>query len=225
VGRAGAPPQPAGALGRHRRALEQRLAEQLGVGRLRTRHPLASLDRRRRGVGRDVEEHRGDVDAADAVHERVVGLRDDREAPAVEPLDEVELPQRLGPVQREGEQAPGEVAQLLIGAGRGQGAVAQVVAGVEVRIVDPHRAPLAERHVGQLLAVARHEVHARLDRLDQLAVGGRLAFEDEDARHVHVRAAALEVQEAGVEGGQSVAIGHRSILTCRRNVDNLPQAV
>jgi hypothetical protein len=40
-----------------------------------------------------------------------------------------------------------------------------------------------------------------------------------------MRAAALEVQEAGVEGGQAVAIGHRSILTRRRGVDNLVQAV
>jgi hypothetical protein len=42
---------------------------------------------------------------------------------------------------------------------------------------------------------------------------------------VHVRAAALEVQEAGVEGGQTVAIGHRSILTRRRRAHNLAQAV
>ena len=33
---------------------------------------------------------------------------------------------------------------------------------------------------------------------------------------MHVRAAALEVQEAGVEGGEAVAVGHRSILTRRR---------
>jgi hypothetical protein len=37
---------------------------------------------------------------------------------AVEALDEVELPQRLGPVQRQREQPPREVAQLLVGAGR-----------------------------------------------------------------------------------------------------------
>jgi hypothetical protein len=103
--------------------------------------------------------------------------------------------------------------------------VAHVVAGVEVGIVDPHGTPLAERHVGELLAIARHEVHARLDRLDQLVVGGRLALEDENAGHVHVRPAALEVQEAGVEGGQAVAVGHRPILTRRRRAHNLAQTV
>ena len=118
-----------------------------------------------------------------------------------------------------------KVAQLLVGPGRGQCAVAHVVAGVEVRVVDPNGAPLAVRHVGELLAIARHEVHARLDRVDQLVVGGRLAFEDENAGHVHVRTAALEVKEAGVEGGQSVAVGHRSILTCRRRAHNLQQTV
>ncbi len=221
--RAGERAQPAGALGRHRRALDQRLGQQLGGGRLRARYPLAALRRRWRWVGREVEEHRRDVDAAHAVHQRMVGLRDDREAVAFEPLDQVELPQRLGPVQWEGEQAPREVAQLLVGAGGGQRAVAHVVAGVEVRIVDPHRAPLAPRHVGQLLAVARNEVHTRLDRLDQLVVGGRRPFEDEHAGHVHVRAAALEVQEAGVQSGQAVEIGHGSILTCRRRAHNLAQ--
>ena len=65
----------------------------------------------------------------------------------------------------------------------------------------------------------------RLDRLDQLVVGGRVAFEDQNAGHVHVGAAALEVQEPGVEGGQAVAMGHRPILTCRRRAHNLPQTV
>jgi hypothetical protein len=40
-----------------------------------------------------------------------------------------------------------------------------------------------------------------------------------------VRAFALEVQETGVEGGQAVAIGHLSILTCRGSAHNLAQIV
>jgi hypothetical protein len=42
------------------------------------------------GVG--VEDHRADVDRRDPVHQRVVGLRDRGEAPAVEVLDQVDLP-------------------------------------------------------------------------------------------------------------------------------------
>jgi hypothetical protein len=41
---------------------------------------------------------------------------------------------------------------------------------------------------------------------------------------VHVRTAALEVQEAGVQGGQAIAI-HRSILTRRRSLHNVEQTV
>ena len=47
--------------------------------RRRPRHPVAvRLDRLRHGL--DVEEHRGDVDARDSVDERVMRLRDQREA-------------------------------------------------------------------------------------------------------------------------------------------------
>jgi hypothetical protein len=42
---------------------------------------------------------------------------------------------------------------------------------------------------------------------------------------MHVCAASLEVQEAGVEGGQAVAIGHRPILTRRRALHNVEQNV
>ena len=114
---------------------------------------------------------------------------------------------------------------MLVGARLGQRAVAHVVAHVEVRIVHPHRAPLAVGHVRELLAIARHEMHARLDGLDELVVGGRLSLEDQDARDVHVGAAALEVQEAGIEGGEAVAIGHVPILTRRRPLYNVAQSV
>jgi hypothetical protein len=40
-----------------------------------------------------------------------------------------------------------------------------------------------------------------------------------------VRAAALEVQEPGVEGRQAIAIGHRPILTRRRRLHNVEQLV
>ena len=120
---------------------------------------------------------------------------------------------------------PGEARSCSSPPGVGQRGVAHVVARVEVRVVDPHRAPLAERHVRELLAVARHEMQARLDRVDELLVAGRLSLEDQHRRHVHVRAAALEVQEAGIEGGQAVAIGHVPILTRRRPLHNVAQIV
>ena len=93
----------------------------------------------------EVEEDGGDVDAGDAVDERVVALADDREAVAVEPLDQPQLPERLGAVELLGEDPRREVAQLLLGARRRQRGVAHVVVEVEEGVVDPDRPALARR--------------------------------------------------------------------------------
>ena len=85
-----------------------------------------------RGLGLDVEQDRRDVDARDAVDQAVVRLGDHREAPALDLVDEPDLPQRLRAVEALGEHAPGHVAQLLEARGRRQRGVADVVAGVEV---------------------------------------------------------------------------------------------
>ena len=58
--------------------------------------------------------------------------------------------------------------------GDGQGGLADVVIEVQVRVVDQDRPALAERHVAQLLAEARHEVQARGDVVAEFLVrGGR----------------------------------------------------
>jgi hypothetical protein len=80
-----------------------------------------------------------------------------------------------------------------------------VVAQVQVRVVDPARAPLAERDEGEPLAVAGHERQAPLEHLEQLVVGGRRALEQHHAGHVHVRRRVLEVEEGRVEAGQTIA--------------------
>jgi RNA polymerase sigma-70 factor, ECF subfamily len=78
-----------------------------------------------------------------------------------------------------------------------------------VRVVDPDRAALAQRHRRQALAVAGNQVQARLDAGRKVVVLGRFALEHQHARDVHVGAAAvLEVQERGVEGGQAWRRGH-----------------
>jgi hypothetical protein len=81
----------------------------------------------------------------------------------------------------------------LLEAGRlRQRGVAHVVAGVEVRVVDPHRPRLGERRERELLAVARHEVHARVELLDELDVAGRRALEQQARADVHVCAGVLQ---------------------------------
>jgi hypothetical protein len=101
--------------------------------------------------------------------------------------------------------------------------VAHVVAQVEVRVVDPHGPALLERHEGQALAVAGDEVQARGEGVEDLLVGRRLALEDHDGGDVHVRAARFEMQEGGVESGQSLGLGHVSILTFNKMCCNLAQ--
>ena len=118
-------------------------ATQLGGARLGVRLPGAARVSDRRRVGREVEQHRREVDARDAVDQRVVGLGDQREAVVLEALDQPHLPQRLGAVELLGEDARGQVLQLLLAARRGQRGVAHVVLEVEARVVDPHGRPLS----------------------------------------------------------------------------------
>ena len=91
-------------------------------------------------------------------------------------VDEPDLPQRLLAVELLGEHAPRERAAAGPRRGRGQRRVADVVAGVEVRVVDPHRPRGAERREREPLAVARHEVQAALDPRDERVVVRRRAL-------------------------------------------------
>ena len=144
----------------------------------------------------------------------MVALADDREAVALEALDQPQLPERLRAVELLGEDPRGEVAQLLLGAGRGQGGLADVVVEVQVGVVDPDRAPLAERDEAKLLAEPRDEVEARLDVVAELVVGRRRAVEDDRRGDVHVGTAALHVEECGVEAGEAIR-AHGLIFACR----------
>src|SRR5215210_5316734 len=106
-----------------------------------------------------------------------MGLRDEREAITLEPLDEPDLPQRLLLVERLGEHSPGKRAQRSLVARLGQPGVADVVAEVEVRVVDPARQADTERRRNHALAVARHEGEALPYALDELVVLGWFARE------------------------------------------------
>ncbi len=148
-----------------------------------------------------------------------MGLRDQREAPAGHGLHQPYLPQRLGAIEPLREKAPGEPLQRdLIGRLR-QGGVADVVVGVEVGVIGPHRPPLAVGDVGQTLAVARDEVQAVVDVVDEFPQRWSLAFEDHHRRDMHVRRrVVLEVQERRVQGGQPVGIGHAHRLSLLRRL-------
>ena len=89
------------------------------------------------GVGRERAEDQ--AHPADAVDQRVVDLHVDREAVALEPLDQVNLPE--GPVQVElvAVQAGDEDAELALSARVRQGRVADVVVEVDVALLAHER--------------------------------------------------------------------------------------
>ena len=142
-----------------------------------------------------------------------MGLRQQREPFLGQALDEPDLPQRPGAVERLREDPPGQPLELVLATGAGQRGVADVEVDVEVRIIHPHRAALVERDEGQALAVARHQVQPGHDLRDELVVGGGFAVEHHAAGHMHVRGVTLQVQKRAVEPCQAVWIGHAVILT------------
>ena len=190
------------------------LRHQLRLGRLGLCMPrLLGLHRLRHGT--EVEKHRGEVHAGDAVHHRVVRLRDQREAVVVQALHEPHLPEGLRAVEPLGEDAAGEEPQLVHGARCRERGVAHVVLDVEPRVVDPHRPAHLEPREGQLLPVARHEVQPRLHVSGQIVVGGRRALEQQDGAHVHVGSAPLLRQKRGIDRAQAVHVpsGHSRSLS------------
>ena len=209
----------AGRLERQRGDAADAARRELEPARRRVRGPD-----RRRMVGphrhrAEVEQDGREVDAGDAVDERVVGLGDQREPAALEPLDEPHLPQRLGAVERLRVDPRRERAQLRLGPRHRQRGVADVVLEVEARIVDPQRPAGLDGREGELLAEARDEVEPRADVVREVVVGGRGAVEDHHRADVHVRHRAFLGDERRVDGGQAISVLLRHVRqpTARRS--------
>ena len=133
----------------------QGAGQQPGVGRVPVGVPLVAAEDLHLGVL--VEQHLAEVDGLDAVDERLVGLVEQRDPAVGQPLDEVDLPQRPGPVERPRDDPRDQLAQLLGVARAGQRGAAYVVADVEVLVVDPDRVGQVPGDRLHPLAVARHE--------------------------------------------------------------------
>ena len=211
-------------IGRARRQLHPRAQrplrtrrQQLQGARLAVGLPRFAGVAHRRRLGREVEQHGRQVDPGDPVDQRVVGLGDQRATIVLQALDQPHLPQRLGAVELLGEDARGEVAQLLPIPRRRQRRVAHVVLEVEARIIHPHGAPAVERRVrvSQLVAVARHQVQALADLFEELLQRRRRALQQREPAHVHVRARPLLVQEGGVHRREPVEMTLRHGETLR----------
>ena len=131
---------------------------------------------------------------------------DDTHVPALEALDDPQLPERTAAVER----APGdlgrELGKLVEAARRGQRCTADVVIEVEVGILDPHRVMHAERDLDHAPAErleARQALGDELPhRLDVEAAGNVGGVEDHRRHDVHVRRRGLEREKGGVDTGQ-----------------------
>ena len=136
---------------RARRERAERIDDEPRVGRLALGVPLVGPGRRRFGLG--VEHDREEIGPRHAVDHAVVHFRHERPVAAVETVDHPHLPQRLVPVELLRHHSADEIAELTIAPGRRERAVPEVVAEVEVRIVDPQRPAELQRHEPHLLAV------------------------------------------------------------------------
>ena len=152
-------------LARHGRALEQRVRQQLRRRGHRARQPSPRRRCDRLRVGARIENDACDVDAGDAVDQRVMGLRDQREAPVTQPLYQPQLPEWAPAVERLREDAAGKPAQLRVATGLRQGRVTDMEGETELRVVHPYRASLLQRHECEPLAVPRDEVQPLADGL------------------------------------------------------------
>src|SRR5262249_45396468 len=99
------------------------------------------------------------------VDQRVMRLLDDRDVAALEPLDEPQLPQRAGAVERLGLHAFEQREQLRARSRPWKRGEADVVRDVEAVVVDPDRTAEVEWHPHRLLPEARDEVKARRDQV------------------------------------------------------------
>lgn len=79
----------------------------------------------------------------------MVRLPDQGDPVAFEPLHQPELPQRPGARQRTGEELPGQVGELTLGAGVWYGGRVDVPVEVEATGVHPHRPAQVEQGRGE----------------------------------------------------------------------------
>ena len=116
-------------------------------------------------------------------------------APAVEALDQVELPERPGEIEGRRHDLADQLAQLLDSAGSGQPRPPNVPAQIEALIVGPTRVgQLHHRRLPHPPPVSGYQVKARFNVVEQLGEGRRLALHDHRAPDVDVDRAALGEQ-------------------------------
>ena len=158
-------------------------------------------------IGIEVEDRRQHQGTRRAVDRGVVHLGElSDQAALVDALDHVQLPQRPGPVERAGDDAADRLGQLLRGAGRWHGVMADVEVDVEVGILDPVRQIETEGNLDQTPAERSELIDpfedGLLGRLEPGTARRAGGVVDVERRDVAEDARRLHVQEAGIDTAQ-----------------------
>ena len=157
---------------------------------------------------------------------RVVRLGDQRPAAALEALDRPTSPTAAWSGRAAGRRSARRACRAAASLpGRGQRGLAHVVLEVEARVVDPDRPAGLERREAQPLAVARHEVQAPADDVEEVAERRRRALEDRQRADVHVRRGALLREERRVDRGQPVEVLLGHAASSSLEAPTLPRAL
>jgi hypothetical protein len=133
-----------------------------------------------------------------------MGLRQDRDAPALEPLDPPHLPERPAPVELGRVEIADQRAELAQPARRRHRDAVQVIRHIEVLVVDHVRAVEPERHLAQARREARRERQA-LGALLREALEAEILAHGLEHHHradVRVGGLGLERQEDGIAAGK-----------------------
>ena len=135
-------------------------------------------------------------------------LGEDGHHPVLQAFDEVQLPERLRPVQRPGVDALHEVGQLTVASRFRQCRPAHVEVDVEVGVIGPHGPGQSPRNEHDLLTEPGHEVLPGGHHPDQVVEGHPLTWacprvQDRNTGDVHVHDRSLQVEERGVLGGEA----------------------
>ena len=183
-----------------------------------TGRPLAAAVRRGRRdlppLGARVEQDGEQLVARHAVHRRVVDLRQQRHAATLEPVDQVQLPQRPAAVQRAGEDAGHDLGQAVVVARRRDRGLADVEVEIEVRVLDPVGQVEAERNLGQAPLEHGQQVKPLADQAadvlcGKVAAGGGGRVVHRQASDMPVGPGVLHAQELGIQAGE---LAHGDIL-------------
>ena len=140
------------------------------------------LGRSRREVGQQLDEPgpRG------AVHQAVVDLPEQRNASALQALDESHLPQRARAIERLREEQACQIGEFALATGRGHGHPMDVLAEVELRGLHPVGPVESQRHLLQPPGETRAQRQALGHELDEAVelegvVGVGAGIQDGDA--------------------------------------------